>query len=321
MAHSYITESEFYRYAPDAASLLSSMRPIYGWIVHSGSVYKSFQAGAVSVLFQNGEDLGNPESSLVDVNANGEWFYEAATDTVYLQSATDPAIQEILAGEDHSAYVGAIIQSASRLIDALIDATHPTPVPRDNSGAYDEVIKQATAYKLGELLAEGREPALAQSYRERLTNADKTGIIDGINGGWIKLAGEIDADSSTGEIREMGTIAGGIHLTRTFGEWTGTGHDRLKIIISTAGAAGTAKFKVFGFDADSDTPKSKAWTDDGGEMLKLYQKCNIGMGLSLLFEGNDGDSAALNDEWELELFGRQLQADNSGLKSISTARY
>ncbi len=321
MAHSYITEAEFYRYAPEAAPLLSSLRPLYGWTVHSGSVYKAYQTGSLAVLFRDGEDLGSAQAALVDVDTDGEWFYDSASDTLYLQSTNDPNSLDMHAGEDHSTYVGAVIQSASRLLDALIDTSHPTPIPRDRSGNYDEVVKQATAYQLGAIIAQGRDPQLADRFRERLMNADKTGIIDGINGGWIKLAGEIDADSAAGEIREMGAIAGGIHLTRTFGAWTGAAHDRLKVVISTGGGAGTARFKVYGYDPGTDTPKTRELTASGGELLKLYQRCAIGNGLYLLFEGDDGDSATVDDEWEVEVYSADQQVENSGLATLPAERY
>ena len=318
MAHSYMTEAQGYDYVPELNTLFQhSNRPIYDWEVHSGSVYKSFGTGSVVVLFQDGEDLGAAESALVDVNAAGEWFYDSAIDTTYLFSAVDPNTEEITSGEDYSTYVTRRIQAASRLVDSLIDAKHSTPLPKDRSGNYDEVIIQATAYALAHIEAVGE--AERDMYRDRLINVDKSGIIDGINGGWIKLEHEIDADSSQGELKII-SVSGGFH-PRFSGSYSGTREDRLKILISTGGAAATAKFTVQGFNAGTDTPKDEHWLDSAGEVIDLYQRVLIGNGLYVTWEGDNGDSGTTNDEWELWVRGSDLPVDNPGFRTMQSARY
>ena len=317
MAHSYITEAEFYDYVPEGRVFLKkSNRPIYDWEVHAGSVHKSFGTGEVVNLFQDGEDLGSAEANLAAVTEAGKWFYDSSIDTTYLYSAADPNTEEITAGEDHSTYVTRRIQAASRLIDSLIDAKHQTPLPKDRTGAYDEVIKQSTSYQLAAMESPDEQSAI---YTARLFNEDKSGLIDGINGGWIKFQHEIDADSSSGEIKII-SVSGGFH-PRFSGSYGGSREDRLKILVSTGGAAGTAKFTVQGYDDVAETPKTEHWLDSLGEIIELYQRFFIGNGLYITWEADDGDTATANDEWELWIRGRDLPVDNPGFRTMQSARY
>ncbi len=321
MSHRYCTEAEFYRYAPEAAPFLNARRPIYGWGAAVSSIYPAYGTGNITVLFQAGEDLGAAESVVGDLNTEGEWFYDATTDKLSLYTATDPSTLLMEAGEDKATYLLAIRASVSGIIDSLLDAKHQTPVPKDKSGNYDAAIVQATAYKWAEVITQGRNPELSERYRLLLHNPEKTGIIDGINGGWIKLRSEVDKDASQGEIAEVGSISGGVHLTRSGGTYTGTRHDTLKIVVSTTGIEGAGKFKVFGWDEDNDLSKNLEWTDSGGELIKFFQKHFIGNGLWIMFEGDDGDSATSGDEWELEIWGDDVEVTNAGFTTMQASRY
>ena len=316
----YIAESDFYRYAPEASEFFNSHRPIYGWGAVVSSVYPAYMTGSITVLFQDGKDLGAAQANIGAVDAEGEWFYDADTDKLSLYTATDPNTQELLAGEDHATYSAAIRLAASRLLDSRVDTSHQTPFAKSKDGTFDEIIIEATSYYLGSLVTKGRDPVLSAMYRDQLFNIDKTGIIDQINAGSIKLASEVDADSHMGEIREV-SVSGDVHLTRSRGAYSGSGHDRLKIIVSTAGVAGTGKFKVFGYDDNTDTPKSLEWIDTDGELIEFYQWHSIGNGLQIMFEGDDGASATADDEWELEIHGVDSDVTNPGFNSMQADRY
>lgn len=317
-AHAYIAESDFHRYARSVAHLLSSKRQVYPWTNHAGSVYKAYGSGSVSVLFQAGKDLGAPESALVDVDAADEWFYDSATDTLYLYSAVDPDTQALQAGEDHETYVTAMIEEASRVVDSRLDARFQTPIPLNRSGAYDAVIKQACAYELAAMVSAGIDDEQHDKYISLLSNEFGTGVIDELNAGKRKLEHEIDATSSSGELRVV-SVAGGFH-PRVQGAYVGTGHDRLKLIIETGGAAGTAKFQVYGYDSDADTPKTLAWFAPGGELVNLFQRVPIGNGLYLIWEADDGATATANDEWEIQVYGDSLPVDNPVITTVRAVR-
>ena len=316
---SYITEADLYRYAPEAQRLLNSDRSIYGWGAAVSSVYPAYQTGSISVLKRDGEDLGAPQANVGAVDADGKWFYDSDEDKLSLFSTANPSDSDMEASEDFATYFVAIAAKASRLLDSRVDISHQTPFAKDKSGNFDEVVIQATAYMLGTILTNGRDEDLYNMYTNRLYNEDDTGIVDGINSGAIKLATEISVDSKSGSIREV-AVAGDVHLTRSRGAFSGNGHDRVKIIISTAGAAGTAIYKVFGYDPDTDTPKSLQWGNDDGEKVEFYQWQGIGNGLEIMFEGDASAEATENDEWELEVHGEQAQVTNTSFKSIPLTR-
>ena len=58
-------------------------KPVYGWVVDSGTRYVAHDSGLVTQLFVDGKDLGSVQSAKTDVDANDEWFYDSATDAVY----------------------------------------------------------------------------------------------------------------------------------------------------------------------------------------------------------------------------------------------
>ena len=59
-------------------------KPIYGWEeTGTSNLYLSRNSGLVTLLFADGEDLGDPEANSGVVNANGEWYYDSNLDTVY----------------------------------------------------------------------------------------------------------------------------------------------------------------------------------------------------------------------------------------------
>ena len=321
MSHRYCTEAEFYRYAPEAAPFLNARRPIYGWGAAVSTIFPAYGTGTVTVLFQGGVDLGAAQSVVGDLDTEGEWFYDSTTDKLSLYTATDPNTLLMEAGEDKADYILAIRAQVSGIIDSLLDAKHQTPVPKDKSGNYDEAIIQATAYKWAEVITQGRNPEMSEMYRLLLQNPEKTGIIDGINGGWIKLRSEVEVTSSKGEISEVGSISGGVHLTRSGGSYTGSRHDLLKIVISTTGVEGTGKFKVFVYDENNDLSKNLEITQSGGEIINFFRQFFLGNGLWIMFEGDDGDSATSGDEWELEVWGRDAEVTNPGFRTMQGVRY
>ena len=59
-------------------------RPIYGWeTTGTSNLYLARDAGLVTQLFADGEDLGDAEANSGVVDTNGEWYYDSNLDTVY----------------------------------------------------------------------------------------------------------------------------------------------------------------------------------------------------------------------------------------------
>ena len=316
----YITQQDFYRYCKDVKPFLSSNRPLRSWIGHSGDVHRAEQTGNVEVLFRNGEDLGTPEDNLAAVDADGEWFYDSAIDRTYIfDSANDPDDLDMQAGEDFVTFFDAMAEQASRLIDSAAAYKRQIPFTKDEAGNFDEQIIQITSYKMAEILTIVKAPQISERYQELLMNDTDTGLLDKLINGKLKLLQDVILESSRGKIREVGTIAGGFRLTETRGVYHTMPWDLLKIICSTAGIRGTAKIKVFGFDPNTDTQKSKELTPSGGETVSGVH-IPLASGLQGLFEGADNASMTLNDEWEIEVRWPADRVTNPTISSIPIGR-
>ena len=90
-APTYCTHKELKRVFPQISEFDAKIQ-IVGWEeTGTPNLYLARDAGLVSILFADGEDLGDPEANSGVVNVNGEWYYDSALDTVYyFNSASNP---------------------------------------------------------------------------------------------------------------------------------------------------------------------------------------------------------------------------------------
>jgi len=137
--------------------------------------------------------------------------------------------------------------------------------------------------------------------------------IENINQGKAALSWQVTRDSSQGVVRDVVyATAGAIRPVDTRGDWFGT-YDLIKVIITTAGALGTATYSVY--TKDSNSLKSNLAISDkviSGD----YQP--LAGGLEIRFAGSA--DAIQNDEWEIEVFGAYEDVDASTGKSVKMTR-
>ena len=82
-APTYCTHKELKRVFPQISEFDAKIQ-LVGWEeTGTPNLYLARDAGLVSILFADGEDLGDPEANSGVVNVNGEWYYDSALDTVY----------------------------------------------------------------------------------------------------------------------------------------------------------------------------------------------------------------------------------------------
>ena len=132
--------------------------------------------------------------------------------------------------------------------------------------------------------------------------------IEQINTGKTKLSYQVTGDSASGVLREVVSPQAGnaLYIVDTRGHYTGI-YDLMKIVISIAGAIGTAKYDVY--HGDSTGLKQNKVVD--AELITgKYQ--SVGGGLQVRFAGStDASVATVNDEWELECWGQYESLDDS----------
>ena len=132
--------------------------------------------------------------------------------------------------------------------------------------------------------------------------------IDQINSGKTKLSYQVTADSAGGVVREVTSPqnANALYIVDTRGRYSGI-YDLIKIVITTGGAIGTAKYDVY---HGNETGLKQNKVVDSELITGQYQ--SIGSGLQVRFAGqNDSSVGTVNDEWELECWGQYESLDDS----------
>jgi len=305
----YCTHKELKRVFPQLDSF-DNKKPVYGWTEVSSNKYAAHNSGLVTQCFADGEDLGPAQSAHTDLNVEGEWFYNSAEDVLYYFSATNPNDKLMEAGEEFTAMVTQYRTDASRYLDSMLDPNMPKEAWKDKTGAYDYIIIRTTALLAANFMIKAHDPnsELANALMEEAMNN-----IANINAGKAALSWQVTRDSSQGVVRDVVyNTAGAIRPVDTRGEWVGT-YDLIKVIITTGGALGTAKYSVF----TKDNVKLKNNESVSNEIIiGDYQP--LAGGLEIRFAGST--DAIQNDEWEIECFGRYEDVDASTGKAVKMTR-
>ena len=287
-------------------------KPVYGWVVDSGTRYVSHDSGLVTQLFVDGKDLGSAQSSSSAVDTNGEWYYDTATDAVYYYNdASSPDDLLMEAGEDFATLKTRVMKDASNYVDSKLDATLPREQFLLKDGTYDYFIRRLTGLVAAFFLVKGKDPT-SQIAAAFFTEAQMH--IEDLNSGRAKLSFQNTGDASKGIVRKI-AVAGSLNIVDTRGNYRGS-YDRLKVIITTAGAIGTSKYSVYAKDTDGLKNNLVVQTEViNGD----YQ--TLAGGLQIRFQGSaDSSTGTLNDEWEVEVMGIYEETDNASIRSVKITR-
>ena len=240
-----------------------------------------------------------------------QWLYGSDADEVLIYANTfNPADLLIEAGEQFTTVVTQYRTDASRYLDSMLDPNMPKEAWKDKEGNYDYIIIRTTALIAANFMIKSHDPnsELANALMEEAMQN-----IENINQGKAALSWQVTRDSSQGVVRDVVyATAGAIRPVDTRGDWFGT-YDLIKVIITTAGALGTATYSVY--TKDSNSLKSNLAISDkviSGD----YQP--LAGGLEIRFAGSA--DAIQNDEWEIEVFGAYEDVDASTGKSVKMTR-
>ena len=287
-------------------------KPVYGWVVDSSSRYVAHDSGLVTQLFADGKDLGSAQSAKTDVDANGEWFYDSAADAVYYYNdASSPDDLLMEAGEDFATLKTRVMKDASNYVDSKLDATLPREQFLLKDGTYDYLIRRLTGLVAAYFLVKAKDPT--SEIAEALFDEAQMHIED-LNSGQAKLSFQNTGDASKGIVRKI-SVAGSLNIVDTRGNYRGS-YDRLKVIVTTGGAIGTAKYSVYAKDTDGLKNNLVIQTEViNGD----YQE--LAGGLQIRFQGSaDNSTATADDEWEVEVMGLYEETDNASMRSVRMTR-
>ena len=305
----YCTHKELKRVFPQLDTF-DNKKPVYGWKEVTSNKYAAHNSGLVTQLFADGEDLGPAQSAHTDLNVEGEWFYNSAEDVLYYYSATNPIDKLMEAGEEFTAMVTQYRTDASRFLDSMLDPNMPKEAWKDKEGNYDFIIIRTTALISANFMIKSHDPnsELANALMEEAMQN-----IENINQGKAALSWQVTRDSAQGVVRDVVYYtAGAIRPVDTRGEWVGN-YDLLKVIITTGGALGTAKYSVFTKD-DVKLKNNEVLSNE--VIIGDYQP--LASGLQIRFAGSA--DAIQNDEWEIEVFGKYEDIDASSGKAVKMTR-
>ncbi len=307
----YCTHKELKRVFPQLDSF-DNKKSIYGWTEVSSNKYAAHNSGIVTQLFADGEDLGPAQSAHTDLNVEGEWFYNSAEDVLYYYSASTPLDKLMEAGEEFTTMVTQYRTDASRYLDSMLDPNMPKEALKDKEGNFDYIIIRSTALIAANFMIKSHDP------NSELANAlmeEANMNIENINQGRAALSWQVSRDSSQGVVRDVTYTSGKIRPVDTRGEWSGT-YDLIKVKIGTGGVFGTATYSVWIKDGDG-LKNQQVITN--AVINGDYQ--SLAGGLEIRFAGStDSTQAAANDEWEIEVFGRNEVVDVSEGKAVKMTR-
>ncbi len=287
-------------------------KPIYSWTVDSGSRYVSHDSGLVTALFVDGANQGSAQANKAAVDANGEWFYDSAVDAIYYYNDTNSPDDLLMeAGEEFATLKTRVMKDASDYVDSKLDSTLPREQFLLKDGTYDYLIRRLTSLVAAFFLVKGKDPT-SQIAVALFQEAQMH--IDDLNSGKAKLGYQNTGDASKGIVRKI-SVSGSLNIVDTRGNYFGS-YDRLKVIVTTGGAIGTAKYSVFA--KDDDTLKNNQVITD--EVINGdYQE--LAAGLQVRFQGSsDSSTATQNDEWEVEVTGIYEETENASMRSVKMTR-
>ena len=256
--------------------------------------------------------IGTQVAVVSKLSEEFSWYYSSSDDIVLLYSSTNPNDLLIEAGEDFSTMVAQYISDASRYFDSRVDPSLPKEQLKDKSGNFDYMVIRTVGLIAACFLVKSKEhnSELAQSFMEE---AEKN--IDLLNEGKAALSWQNTADASQGIVRDVNYTAGKIRPVDTRGEYSGS-WDLIKVKIGTGGVIGTATYNVFVKDSDG-LKNNQVVTEE--KVTGDYQP--LAGGLQIRFAGAADDTvAAANDEWEIEVTGRQEYVDTADMKSVKLTR-
>ncbi len=289
---------------------------LYSFVVDSGSRYRVDACGLVTVLFADGQDLGDPEANSGAVDVNLEWYYDSDIDALYYYNDTTNPNKVIMeAGDDWTTIKTRFRRKASRLIESHLDNRLAREVLKDREGNYPEIIVHATALQTVVLLLKSHDPnsEVIAPFQDELSE-----ILDGLKAGSIVLPTAVSSDSSRGVIREVSVNASSdLRPVELKGNYYQYGYDNIKVIVDSGGVIGTSTYSVYVKDGDCLKAKqvisSEKITGDYDIIVS---------GLYMRWSGDNVITATTttNDEYEIEVHSSSINADVSSIGSVTMTR-
>lgn len=228
-------------------------------------------------------------------------------------SNIDPSDYLVESGEDFATMVTQFRTDASRYLDSRLDPKLPKNMWKNEAGEFDYMIIRTTALYAAAFMVKTKDPG-SELATALMTEADNN--VQLLNEGRAALSYQNTGDASQGIIRDVQYTAGYIRPVDLKGRAGRVDYDKIKVKITTSGNFGTCKYSVW--VKDSDGLKNNLVIDN---QLITGDYQTLAYGLQVRFgDTTDTDSAANNDEWEVEVRGYNEEVDTGDIKGIKMTR-
>jgi len=301
-----------------------------GWVAVTGqaNTYAVFGTGQINMVFDNQVQLSLKTSIATVQAAAGSWWYDSDNDVVYVHATDSDNLATVAqtttlieGGEDWDTLKDNMRDKASQFMDSVLNTRYPTPLmPRQikthDTADYEYPIVRACALLTCAFLAKRRNPAdkngimlFEEAWLPVPEPDQQKGWLNQIKDGEIVLQDQISA-------REVGSFnvypESGITTTAYtwfMGEYTGSTYQRWRVQIDTAGAIGTATWKLSYNGGTTWDLTTQATFDTNNSDRRIH----ISGGIYAIFYGTYGDG----DYYDVEVFPL---TDDVGVPKIGNAR-
>lgn len=297
------------------------------WELVSGAVYKLEKTGYVNMVFDDGVEL-TAESSETTTPAAGKFSYITSSDILYvrLSDDTDPDSSTMEIGIDWDTFKGRARNDAQEMLEGFLRQVYAVPFQKIvspgesyNSRDYDYWVRRATAiltcYIIVSKVNPG-DPNADRLYRmvdnPNVDVGEPPGIVQRILDGDIALRTQLTARETGGFNVYEGSSNASTAYVKINGYYSGSQKQVWKVVIDTAGAPGTATYKLSldgGSNYDFTLQETRQPNSDD-------RRVNLNGGIYTEFVG----TFVLADEWTIELFPSSDQATVPVVGTIQLVR-
>jgi hypothetical protein len=301
-----------------------------GWVAVSGqaNTYAVYGTGQINLAFDNQVQL-TVRTSVADVQSNaGSYYYDSGVDVIYVHAFDSDNLTTVAqtttlieAGEDWDTLKDNMRDKAMQFMDSVLNPRYPTPLmPRQikthDTADYEYPILRTCALLTCAFLAKRRNPGdkngvmlYEEAWNPEPEEGQQKGWLNQLRDGDMVLQDQISA-------REVGSFnvypESGITATAYtwfLGTYTGLQFERWRVQIDTAGAVGTATWKLSRDGGTNwDLTLQKTFDADNND-----RRISISNGISAIFYGTYGDG----DYYDIEVFPL---TDEAGVEQIGNAR-
>jgi hypothetical protein len=235
-------------------------RLIQNFQTHSGSVYVAFNVGYISQAYSEGKEL-TMCSSLGDVNAADEAYFDSDKDALYVYSAVDPDNLVYEGAEDWATVKTRVVNEQADHIRSYINRPIFKRTKAEDQGAasrdYDFVLINANAGLACAALISSQDPDKAIEIYERYISPDGDGMLDLLKQGAYALWHEATNELNEGRVVPVavnGSSTGYIADTKING-LPNVDYDDVRVKITTAGtfsasSSSSVKYSVYTKNSD-----------------------------------------------------------------------